>query len=469
MKLRSLLAATAAIVALGGPAAAHHVDPFDTVDRAFAAYQDRESYADARAVLSAALREAPHDGRLDPSFGIVYAIYADTARFEGDAAFSLQLADEGLALVDTAAEPDTEIRNALVISRAYALAELGRYAEAVDEATIAALWLEQRFGAKARADLETEIRGWLAMKDTEALPSVAQAAADLLQKAETALVAGDTSVAIALASRAILPDNSGLGRGAERLVNAWCRSVTGAAYGVEGRHRDAVATLHEAVNLLSNEPWDGLTIVALYPGLVTELADKVVWDVFIRLGSSALFVEDLALADAALRNVADYATTPKLQYSLLVQRAAILLRSGDLAAVAALFRESERAAEAAGNPLNAALARFYASVAEMRQGPKVPDAPGVAAVLEAARAAANASGDDLVQVEYILTAAVRLAVGHAPAFRQALPVSNAAFAAFEQRQATMRSYEAGQEAVRRDRRRFLETHVRILHKTSRVN
>lgn len=469
MKLRSLLAATAAIVALGGPAAADHIDPFEAVDRAFAAYQNRESYADVRAVLSAALREAPHDGRLDPGFGIVYAIYADTARFEGDAAFSLQLADEGLALVDAAPEPDTEIRNALVISRAYALAELGRYAEAVNEATIAALWLEQRFGAKARADLETEIRGWLAMKDTDTLPSVAQAAADLLQKAETALVAGDTGVAIALASRAMLPDNSGLSHGVERLVNAWCRSVTGAAYGVEGRHGEAVATLRDAVDLLSSEPWDGRSIVALYPDLVSELADKVVWNVFIRLGSSALFVEDLALADAGLRNIADRATTPESQYSLLVQRAAILLRSGDFATVAALLHESERAAEAAGNPLNAALARFYASVAEMRQGPKEPDAPGVATMLDAARAAATAAGSDLVQVEYILTAATRLALGHAPAFRQALPVSSAAFAAFEQRQKTMGSYEAGQEAARRDRRRFLETHIGILYETSRAN
>lgn len=281
MKLRILL--TAGIVAFGNPAAAHHVDPFELVERAFSAYQEKESYADVRAVLSAGLRAAPHDGRLDPGFGIVYAIYADAARFEGNAAFSLQLADEGLALVNAAPEPDTEIRNTLIVSRAYALAELGRYDEAADEATIASLWLEQRFGAQARADLEAEIKGWLAARNTDILPSVAQVAVDLLQKAEAALIAGDTGSAIALASRAMLPDNSGLSRGAERLVNAWCRSITGAAYGVEGRHREAVATLREAVDLLSSEPWDGRSIITLYPDLVVELTDKVVWDVFIRL------------------------------------------------------------------------------------------------------------------------------------------------------------------------------------------
>jgi len=464
VKLRILL--TAGLIGFGNPAAAHHIDPFELVDRALSAYQEKESYADVRAVLSTGLRAAPHDGRLDPDFGFVYAVYSDTARFGGNAAFSLQLADEGLALVNAAVEPDTEIRNALIVSRAYALAELGRYDEAAGEAAIAALWLEQRFGAPARADLEAEVRGWLAARDTDTLPSVAQAATDLLQKADTALIAGDTGEAIALASRAMLPDNSGLSHGEERLVNAWVRSITGAAYGAEGRHREAVTTLREAVDLLSSEPWDGRSIITLYPDLVVELTGKVVWDVFIRLGASALFVGDSALADAALRNIADYATTPASQYSLLVQRAAILFRSGDFESVAALFRESEKAAEAAGNPANAALARFYVAVAKMRQGPQEPDAPGVAAMLQAAREAADAAGDNPVQVEYILTTAARMAVGYALAFRQALPVSSAAFAAFERRQKTMGDYEAGQEAVRREHRRFLETHIGVLYETS---
>lgn len=84
-------------------------------------------------------------------------------------------------------------------------------------------------------------------------------------------------------------------------------------------------------------------------------------------------------------------------------------------------------------------------------------------------AATSASNRSTLSVEYILTAAVRLALGHAPAFRQALPVSSTAFAAFEQCQKTMGSYEAGQEATRRDRRRFLETHIGILYETSRAN
>lgn len=463
--LRSL--AALAMLLAGGQASAHHIDPFEVVERAFAAYSENENYADVRAVLSEALREAPHDGVLDPGFGLVYAIYADAARFGGNPSFALQLADQGLALVDSAAKPDTEVRNALTVARAYALADLGRYREAAETAAIAALWMERRFGADSRIELENEMRGWLAAAETDELPSVAQIAIDLLQKAETALLAADTGTAIALSSRAMLPENSALSEGAQRMVNAWARSIIGAAFGVEGRHGEAVTTLREAVDLLADAPWDGRSVIALHPDLVTQLTDKIVWDVFIRLGASAISVEDLALADAALRNVADRATTPEAQYSLLVQRAGILLRSGDFAAVEAIFRDSEAAAEAAGNEENAALARFYASVARMRQGSQEPDAPEVAAMLRAAREAADAAGDDLRQVEYVLTVATRMAVGYASAFELARPVSEAAYAAFKQRQRTMASYEAGQDAVRRERRSFLEMHIGVLHATSR--
>lgn len=463
--IRSL--ALAAMLLAGGEASAHHIDPFEAVQRAFAAYSENESYADVRAVLSEVLREAPHDGVLDPGFGLVYAIYSDTARFGGNPSFALQLADQGLALVDSAANPDTEIRNALTVSRAYALADLGRYVEAAEEASIAALWMEQRFGADSRAELEQEIRGWLAAAETDELPSVAQIAVDLLQKAETALNATDTGAAIALSSRAMLPESSALSEGARRMVNAWARSIIGAALGVEGRHREAVATLREAVDLLASEPWDGRSPVTLHPDLLTNLTDKVVWDVFIRLGASAISVEDLELANAAMLNMADRATTPHSRYLLLVQRAGILLRSGDFAAVEALFRDSEKAAEEAGDEPNAALARFYASIARMRQGAQEPDAPEVAAMLQAAREAAELAGGDLFQVEYILTVATRMAVGYASAYGQALPVSKAAYATFKERQRSMASYETGQDAARRERRSFLEMHISVLHETAR--
>lgn len=458
--------ATLAMTMWLSPAAAHHVDPYEVIDRAFSAYKERESYNEVRAIFSAALRDAPHDGKLDPEFALLYALYSDTARYDGNPSFALLLAEEGLVLANSVAEPDIEIRNTLTISRAYALADLGRYEEAATDATLASVWLKERFGEQARADLEAEIKKWTAMSDGDDLPSVAELAIELLQKAEDALVKGDTGTAISLASRALLPDGSGLSNGAVRLVNAWVKSVVGAAYAAEGRHYPAAVTFLDAVNLLAAEPWDGRGIVTVHPDIGLELSGRIVWDVFIRLAASAVFVNELEIAEAALRNVEPYATTPEARYSLLVQRASVLMQSEDYAAVERIFRDSEEAANAAGNAEYALLARFYAATMRVRLQDE-PDAESVEEMLQAAMQAAAAARNSIAQVEYILTTATRLAVNLAQGYDQALPVSRAAYAAFLERQASMATYEAGQEAARRDRRRFLETHVGLLFETSR--
>src|SRR5690606_13100431 len=124
---------------------------------------------------------------------------------------------------------------------------------------------------------------------------------------------------------------------------------------------------------------------------------RIAWDIFIRLATSAVFT-DLTLADTALQNAADYATTPEHRFSLLVQRASLLMQIGTPAEVEAVLRESEAEAEAAGDLENAALARFYAAVAHMRIEKRAPDAPEIAAMLEFARAAAKAAGEDSRQV-----------------------------------------------------------------------
>src|SRR5690606_29935317 len=87
--LRALLLASALILA---PAAhAHHVDPYETIDKAFTAFDGGNGYDAARGVLSAALREAPHNGKLDPTFALVLAVYSDLVRNQDDPSFALQL------------------------------------------------------------------------------------------------------------------------------------------------------------------------------------------------------------------------------------------------------------------------------------------------------------------------------------------------------------------------------------------
>lgn len=457
-----------ASVMLAAPAAhAHHVDPYEVIDRAFQAFDGGKNYDAARGVLSSGLRDAPHNGKLDPTFALVLAVYSDLVRNQDDPSFALQLAEQGLALVVGAPEPDEEVKNALLVSRAYALADLGRYREAIETATITALWLGERFGPEAREGLEAEARGWAQEEDPGPdgkVPSALQTAFDLLKQAQDALAANDTAAAIMLASRAVLPEGSGLETGAVRTVNAWSRQLTGIAYAVEHRNREAIAMLRGAVDLLAEEPWDGRSRPKLREGLTGEGARYLVWNIFIRLAQTTLEVGDSELGAAALDIAQDYVSTPADRYALLVQRAALLMHSADLAEVERAFAAGEAEARAAGDEENAALARFYASVVRLRAASRASamDSEG-REMLDRAREAADAAGGNLRQVEYILTSAVWQAVVNSVPYQIVLPVAREAFAAFRRRQAEMAGYDSGQEAARRERRRFLESYLDTLY------
>ena len=474
--VRALVRALPLIGALAlSPAAdAHHVDPYETIEKAFTAFDGGNNYAAARAALSAGLREAPHDGKLDPSFALVLAVYSDLVRNQDDPSFALQLAEQGLALALGEEPPDEEVKNALLVSRAHALADLGRYREAIETATITALWLGQRFGPQAREDLEAEAREWARQEDPGqdgsgqdgGVPSALQIAFDLLGQAQDALSRYDTAAAIMLAARAALPEGSGLATGAVRTVNAWGRQLTGSAYALEDRNREAVATLRAAVDLIAETPWDGRSRPRLREGLTGDGARYLVWNIFIRLAETALDIGDSELAAAALDVAPDYVSTPADRYSLMVQRAALLMHGAELAEVESAFAASEAEARAAGDMENAALARFYASVVRLRraaqQGPA--DEEG-RQMLDAARAAAGAAGGNLHQTEYILTTAVRQATVNSVPPQAVLPVAREAFAAFRARQSEMAGYDSGQEAARRERRRFLESYLDTLYET----
>ncbi|NLA68183.1 MAG: hypothetical protein GX856_08080, partial [Gammaproteobacteria bacterium] len=426
--LRPVLLAGAVLLA---PAAhAHHVDPFEVVERAFTAFDGGKGYDAARGVLSAALREAPHNGRLDPDFALVFAVYSDLVRNQDDPSFALQLAEQGLALALDAEEPDEEVRNALVVSRAYALADLGRYREAIETATIAALWLGERFGPEAREGLEAEAREWALQEDPGPdgkVPSALETAFDLLRQAQDALAAYDTATAIMLASRAVLPEGSGLETGAVRTINAWSRQITGIAYAVENRNHEAVATLRGAVDLVAEQPWDGRSRPRLREGLVGEGARYLVWNIFIRLAESALDIGDAELGAAALDVAQDHVATPLDRYALLVQRAALLMHSADLAEVERAFAAGEAEAQAAGDEETAALARFYASVVRLRAASRAGTMNGEGRhMLDRADEAASAAAGNPRQVEYILTSAVWQAVVNAVRPETVLPVARRA-------------------------------------------
>lgn len=460
--LRPLSAALFLLAAF--PAAADHVDPYKVMEEAMQAYQKNERYADVRAVLSKALREAAHGGSLDPVYAVLYAMYADTARFEENPSFALQLADEGLALALSAPEPDADVKNMLLVSRAYALADLGHYAEAIETVRITALWMGERFGAESRKGLEDEAAAWaerLASNDPAvANAPVAELAIKLLDQAQEALAAYDTARAITLASRAILPDGTAVGSTDVLYVNARAHTLVGVAYGIEGRPAAAIVALRRAADLLCVGPWDGEAPAALLPLVHDYPATRdVAWDSFSYLASNAVTVGDHALALAALATVADLADNPARRFALMVQHAGITFVRKDYREAERIFLDSGRDAEAAGDGLNAALARFYLAIARLYLAEGDAVAPAREALVTAASAAADIADGDLQMRQYVLTTATRMLFMRSFDHAEALPLAGRAFAAFKARQAALGGYDAGQEAARRDQRSFLDIYI----------
>lgn len=461
-RFRSALLSATILMAATLPATADPVDPFAIVDAAMAAYQLRESYADTRAVLSKGLRDAGEQGPLSPDFAFVYAIYSDTARFEGNASFALHLAEEGLRLARTQEEVDREVENMLLVSRAYALAEIGRYQEAVDSARIPAVWMGERFGADARRDLEVEIAKWAARGPSDAsgtLPDAVQLALDLLQQAEKRANEGDTAAAHGLASRAMLPRGTGIDEMSRSFVNGWSHAVSGYAFRLEGRPDAALRAFTRAADEITGGAWTGTGTVELSEIFVAEAgARSLAWDIFSNIGAMAAMLKDTELASAALGKAERFASTPERRFTILVQRSALLLARQDFAAAEAEMRRSADDAAQNGDAANAALAELYIVVTRLYRGKELDEAV-LADLIERARKAADLAADNRQQREFILTMAVHQAAMWGAAPDRLLPLARDAFTEFRQRQKLMRDQSSGQDSARRERRRFLETFI----------
>lgn len=462
MRFFRALAVASLLAGSAGTAAAHHVDPFEVVQQIYEKFKDGASYPETRAMFSRLLRDAAHDGRLDADFGIVYAMYSDLTRYDGNPAFALQLADEGLALLVNAPQPDDDMKNSLLVSRAYALAELGRYQEAIDSVTITAVWMGERFGEKNRTDLEAAAKGWAeaAGAGGASLPSAVQLSVDLLNKAQDAYGRQDTQSAIMLASRGMLPEGTNLEKASVAFQNARAQMILGTAYAFEGRGALAMTALRRAADLLAGEPWDGKSKAQLLAAVRENRSTwNVPWSVFSQIAGLASATGQVELSSAALDTADEFATSPDNRFLLLSQRAALALGRDDFAAAQKTFADAEAQALASGDARNAALSRFYSAVAMLQAGNGDPAGPEGEAVLKAATAYADLPDAALQNAEYALTTAVRMVAGKTGSTAAAMPYARRAFEVFRQRQQAYANYDAAQESGRRSSRSFLEVFI----------
>src|SRR5690606_26159894 len=142
--------------------------------------------------------------------------------------------------------------------------------------------------------------------------------------------------------------------------------------------------------------------------------------------------------------------------TILVQRSAVLLAQQDFVAAEAELRRSAEDAARNGDAANAALAELYIVITRLYQGEEMDEAV-LAALIGRTRQAAELAADNRQQHEYILTMAVHQAALRGAAPETLLPLARDAFAEFTRRQRLMRDQSSGQDAARRERRRFLET------------
>ena len=123
--------------------------------------------------LDATMRDARGKGWLTADAGVLFAMYADALRnIRLNSAYALRIADEGLALIRSGTPKDPRDALMLEATRAYALADLGRFDEAVAAATLALPMLREAFGAQAGDDLAGYITEWQAGRMTSFNESV---------------------------------------------------------------------------------------------------------------------------------------------------------------------------------------------------------------------------------------------------------------------------------------------------------
>lgn len=458
-----LLALTGGLLAppaqVQAQAQAQSPDSFDAMVEALDPFIQNNDMDGAYALLSTSLRDARVGGWLSRDWSLFFAMQADFARLsKGNPAYALQLTEDGLALI--AGDPaQADFAAALMISRAYALADLGRFAEAAESATLALPAFRKMFGDADAADLEARIAQWARGELSDFNTSAADLADATLERARAAMSDAAYGRAVALAAGAILPYGTNLPEGRVRQVNFSAEQIVADALQALGRRRDAGDARVRALGHLTATPWQaGQPFDWFFTGWSGD-SKAVLFAFLIDLASDAARAGNRDLARAALSAAADFTTTADDRNTLVLQQASFSFTTGDAATARALIAETRDKAAAAGEADLVAMSDFYTAVVAARQawrdGRDVDPAP----ILRAARAAlAVADEDGGIDRLSVLRDASRL-IAPTPAHTTVLPwareVLKARRAALEARSDTSFAQAEARKAARQEVETFL--------------
>jgi len=456
MTVRALVLAVLVLLSPPGAAFSRQTDlpdPYDLIE-SLAPFMETSDMDGAWRHLDRSIRQAKRLGPLSPDWALVFAMLADSIRNIGEnPAYALQIVEEGLDLARSGGIDFSDEAAALEVSRAYILADLGRFDEAVAAATLALPSLRARFGDQAADDLQGYARDWakgdLTIFNTSALTLARRA----LDEAEAAFDRGDHIGALTAAARADLPPSAGFDPDATAILRAEMRALTGRALFLMGRIPEARVALAEGVAAVLEPGWQEGAPVWRFDPFQDPTTRARLTELFFWLARSVLDAERPDEASAALRIAETLNEKAEWRGTLLLPQVQIAQARGDEAAADALLAVAETDAEARGDSGFAALVRFFRATNQAAMAPtwEAVDVQRLLRVTEATLAAA-AAANTAISPDFVRKEAAGFLAG-AGAHQEALNLLRGADVLAPART----------DQQRRDRRRLAEIHIGAAH------
>ena len=397
MMRRSALGLLVAVT-LALPLRAEPLRDFDTVMAALDVPLSQGDMGAAFVLLSRALRDARVGGWLTPDWAIFFAMQADFARLDrGNPAYALQLTEDGLELI--AGNPaQVDFSTALNVSRAYALADLGRFDEAARAARLALPDFRRAFGGADADDLAARADLWAKGELTDYNTAATDLSRQALERAYAASAEGAHGRAILLAAGAVLPLDTDLPEAEVRSIDFEAEILIADSLARMGRIGDSVRASRRALNHLTRQPWAPGQPIEWWQADWADAEARVIFTSLSELALRAVNAGETELGTAALREAASFAADSEARGLLLVLQASLAFRGGDAEAALGLIAESRAVAVAADDHPVMAMSDFYSAIVQARQtlgdDRPVDPAPLIAATEAALTLGAQQGGID---------------------------------------------------------------------------
>lgn len=335
------------------------------LDEAFAKWK-ADDIAGYREYMATALRRARQEDTLGPDWAFIFGTYSDFVRNEDkNSPLALRLAEEGLAYLAPYSAENADLSALLQISRVYALADLGRFEEAVSAARMAEPLFRSSMGDEMADDLLESVKAWDKRETTIFNNAPAELAREELKKAEAALDRGEYAVAMTIAARATLPEGSGLDAAEVARVNASAAAKTGRALYWLGRKEEAFSILHRAAVWIAHDDWVDHPDAPLRVDPKTEA--PAVTELFFWLARSAMDTDNLWIVLPAL-HIAERLDDGNLGLlPIAYARATLYNGLSDSKAAEAEFERAVALAEAGGDIEEILMSRYYLALRRYSQ------------------------------------------------------------------------------------------------------